>query len=101
MKDFWLYELNVSTGMSFTSEQKMNLIDFISKVLNQSKNYDIPRDSDLTNHFLHFGNLTLTLEGIQCMIKERRSGWLNGEMRDIFIDSINLHNGFSSSKLPP
>ena len=77
----------------------MNLIDFISKELYHSKYHNIPPDSDWTKHFLRCGNSTHTFEGIQCAIKERRSGCLNDEIRDIFIDSINLHNGFGTSKL--
>ena len=77
----------------------MNLIDFISKKLHHSKYYDVPPDSDRTKLFLRFGSLILTFEGIQCVIKERRSGCLNDEIRDIFIDFINLHHGFGSSTL--
>ena len=78
----------------------MNLIDFISKELHHSKYHDIPPDPDLTKHFHRFGNLTLEFEGIQCVIKERRSGSLNDEIRDFFIYSINLYHGFGSSMLP-
>ena len=86
--------------MILTSEQKINLIELISQELYQYKYHDIPPDSDFTKHFFRFGNLTLTFTYIQCVIKERRSGWLNDEIRDIFIDSIDLHNGFGSTTLP-
>ena len=65
--------------MILPSGQKMKLIDFISKELYHSQYQNIPPDSDMTKHFLRFGNLTLTFEGIQCVIKERRSGWLNDD----------------------
>ena len=97
---FGLNESNVSTGIILTSEQKMNLTDFISKELYHSKYHNIWPDSDLTKHFLCFGNLTLTFDGIQYMIKERWPTWLNDKISGIFIDSINIHHGFGSSILP-
>ena len=33
-------------------------------------------------------------------MKERRFCWFNDDIRDIFIDSINLHNKFDSTSLP-
>ena len=90
---FGLNETNVSIEIILTSEQKKNLIEFISQKFYQCKYHEIPPESDYTKYFLCFGNFTLTFNGIQYMIKERRLGWLNDEIRDIFIGSINLHNG--------
>ena len=78
----------------------MNLIEFISQELYQCRYHDIPPDSDFIKHFLRFGNQTLKINGIQYVIKERRLGWLNNEIRYIFIGSINFHNGFGSNTLP-
>ena len=60
--------------MILTSEQKMNFIDFISQESYQRKHHDTPPEYDYATYFLRFSDLTLTFNGIQCVIKERRSG---------------------------
>ena len=38
------------------------------------------------------------LPAILCLLQDRSDGWLNNEVQDHFIDSINLHNGFTTNK---
>ena len=46
------------------------------------------------------GSLQMSFNTIKCIVKDRSNGMLNDELLDLFIDSINLHNGFESNELP-
>ena len=49
---------------------------------------------------LDFGNILFSIDGLWCVRKMWGVDWLINEMRDLYIDSINLHNGFFELSLP-
>ena len=49
---------------------------------------------------MQIGNLPITFYSVRCILKNRVSGMLNEKVLDLFIDPINLHNGFELNKLP-
>ena len=79
---------------------KTKLLDFISQQTCDCKYESTVSDKTNNPLILELGNLSITLNSIKCIVKDRGGGMLNDEVLDLFIDSINLHNGFESNKLP-
>ena len=80
---------------------KTTLLDFISQQTCDCKYQGTVSDKTNNPSILEVGNLSITLNSIKCIVKDRGGGMLNDEVLDLFLDSINLHNGFESNKLPP
>ena len=51
-------------------------------------------------HLFSVSDLTVGLEYLEIIAMKRNDGWLNDEARNIFIDSVNLLNGFRKDCLP-
>jgi hypothetical protein len=98
---FGLKQNKLQQGVTISETLKTKLLDFISQQTCDC-NYE-SSISDETNNpsILEVGNLSITLNSIKCIAKNRVGGMLNDEVLDLFLDSINLHNGFESNKLPP
>ena len=52
-------------------------------------------------YIFKFGNILFSVNGFLCVLKKQGNGWFNDKMRVLFIDSIDLHNGFLKKSLPP
>ena len=52
----------------------------------------------LNQNLLQIGNIFISFNSIFCLLQDRLDGWLNDEVQDLFINSINLYNGFTSNK---
>ena len=97
---FGLKQNQLHQGVTINESLKMNLLDFISQETCNCKYQGTVSDKTNNPSILEVGNLSITLNSIKCIVKDRGDGMLNDEVLDLFIDSINLHTGFESNKLP-
>lgn len=86
---FGLKKNCVSSIVTLSPTQKNDLLDFIST---EAGNYD--------KFIFEIGKLSCSFDAVLSIVKEKHNGWSNDEVRDIFIDSVNLHHLFSEDILP-
>lgn len=97
---FGLNPTSISSGITITASQKDNLLDFMSKEFHNKSFKDIVPGTYFGGAVFNFGNISLNYQAIESIACLANSGYLNDEVRDIFLDSVNLHNELDSITLP-
>ena len=97
---FGLNTTLITTGLDLTEDQKNSLLDFVSMDINNKLYGELKSPSVEYQHLFSVGDLTVGFECLEIIAMKRNDGWLNDEARNIFIDSVNLLNGFRKDCLP-
>ena len=97
---FGLEENWVTLGFKFSNKQKIDLKNFVSQEIFQCNYNQILPCLNLNRNFLQIGIMSISFNVILWLLQERFDGWLNDEFQDLFIDSINLYNEFTTTKFP-
>ena len=97
---FGFEKYQVTKGFKFSDKQKEELKNFVSHEIVQRNYNQILPCFDLNQNFLQIGNIFLSFNARLCLLQDRFDGCLNDEVQDRFLDSINLHNGFTTNKFP-
>ena len=97
---FGLEENRVTKGFKISNKQKEELKNFVSqKKFQCNYNQSLPY-FNLSWNFLQIGDVSKSLNAILFLLQDRFDGWLNDEVRNLFIDSIDLHNVFTTNTFP-
>ena len=75
-------------------------MDFISNEFHSKSFKDIVPGTYFGGAVFQFGNISLNYQAIESIACLANAGYLNDEVRDIFLDSVNLHNELDSPTLP-
>ena len=76
------------------------MLDFVSININNKLYDELKSPSVEYQHLFSVGDLTVGFECLETIAMKRNNGWLNDEARNIFMDSVNLLNGFRKDCLP-
>ena len=93
-------ENRVTKGFKFSNKQKAELKNNVSQEIFQCNFNQILPCFNLNRNISWIGNISLSFNTILCLLQVRFDGWLNDEVWDLFIDFINLDNGFTTNKFP-
>ena len=77
------------------------MLDFVSMEINGTL---YSQSSVLSNEYKYLfsiGDLPVGFECLENIAMKKNNGWINDETRNIFIDTVNLLNGFRKNVLPP
>ena len=97
---FGLNKTSISAGLTITASQKQNLLNFMSNDFHRKRFKDIAPGTYFGGAVFQLGNISLNYEAIESIACLANAGYLNDEVRDIFLDSVNLHNELDSPTLP-
>ena len=97
---FGLERNEITVGFEISSNQRDSLFDYICHEMHGCSYENITVDT-VDKYFVTVGSLNISFDAILSIVKKRHSGWLNDEVRDLFMDSVNLMNGFvNTDNLP-
>ena len=90
---FGLEQDEITTGFDIPPNLRDSLFDYVCHEMHGCSYENITKQS-VENYFVSIGTLNISFDAILSIIKKRNEGWLNDEVRDLFMDSVNLMNGF-------